>query len=288
MSRRSDAVDDASAGTGAGSVTGIDDGSAGARGDFVTEGEVIDDAPAGSSVTGTVADADAATGSVADDGDAKAHPGIGPVIDDDREPSADPSVELDGGLLPRGESVGFAVFPTALGECGIAWGPGGITGVHLPEESGDAVRAVLASAQEGAFEAAPPREVQDVIDRIAALLDGRSRDDLTDVRLDLSGLSGFLQRTYAITRTIAPGHTMTYGQIAERLGSPGLARAVGRAMGANPCPIIVPCHRVLGADGSIGGFSAHGGALTKRRMLLAEGVPEQDGPALFGADQLFG
>lgn len=201
--------------------------------------------------------------------------------------SDDPEGAGDDGVPALSAAVGFAVFPTSLGECGIAWGPGGITGVHLPEESGDAVRAVLASTQEGAFEEVPPAEVRDVIERIVALLAGSSQDDLADVRLDLSGLSGFLQRTYAITRTIAPGHTMTYGQIAERLGSPGLARAVGRAMGANPCPIIVPCHRVLGADGSIGGFSAHGGALTKRRMLLAEGVPEQDGPALFGADQLF-
>lgn len=277
MSRRSDAVDDASAGAGAGSVTA---------------GEAADDAPRGPGagpVTGTAAGPE--TGSATDDGGAAALSGTAAAMDDDQEPSADPSAEVGAGAdgaPARSATVGFAVFPTALGECGIAWGPGGITGVHLPEESGDVVRAVLASAQEGAFEAAPPREVQDVIDRIAALLDGRSRDDLTDVRLDLSGLSGFLQRTYAITRTIAPGHTMTYGQIAERLGSPGLARAVGRAMGANPCPIIVPCHRVLGADGSIGGFSAHGGALTKRRMLLAEGVPEQDGPALFGADQLFG
>lgn len=230
-------------------------------------------------------------GAVPAEPDRGAGTGAGAVMDDDREPSADPSMEADAGddgAPARGAAVGFAVFPTALGECGIAWGPGGITGVHLPEESGDAVRAVLASAQEGAFEAAPPAEVREVMDRIVALLGGRSQDDLSDVRLDMSQLSGFLQRAYTITRTITPGHTMTYGQIAERLGSPGLARAVGRAMGANPFPIIVPCHRVLGADGSIGGFSAHGGALTKRRMLLAEGVPEQEGPALFGPDELFG
>ncbi len=183
--------------------------------------------------------------------------------------------------------VGFAVFETAIGPCGIAWGPGGITGVQLPEDSADEVREVLAVAQPGAVEARPPDAVRAAVERIRALLAGDSRDDLVDVELDMSGLTPFLRRTYAITRTIAPGHTLTYGQIAERLGSPGLARAVGRAMGANPFPIIVPCHRVLGADGSIGGFSAHGGALTKRRMLLAEGVPESEEPALFGTDELY-
>jgi methylated-DNA-[protein]-cysteine S-methyltransferase len=159
--------------------------------------------------------------------------------------------------------------------------------VQLPEESADDVRAALSAAQPGAVEAEPDEGVAAAIGRIQALLAGESEDDLADIPLDMSHLSGFLQRTYALTRTIGPGHTLTYGQIAERLGSPGLARAVGRAMGANPFPIIVPCHRVLGADGSIGGFSAHGGAMTKRRMLLAEGVAEQEGPALFGPDELY-
>lgn len=183
--------------------------------------------------------------------------------------------------------AGWCVFDTVLGACGIAWGAGGVTHVQLPEESADDVRAALSAAEPGLGEAAPPEPVVAAIGRIRALLAGETADDLADIALDLSGLSSFLQRTYAITRTITPGHTLTYGQIAERLGSPGLARAVGRAMGANPCPIIVPCHRVLGADGSIGGFSAHGGARTKRRMLLAEGVAEQDGPALFDADELY-
>ncbi len=188
----------------------------------------------------------------------------------------------------RGTDVGFALFDTVLGVCGIAWGTGGITGVQLPEESADEVRERLMTAQPGLPEADPPEPVRAAIGRIQALLAGDSDDDLSDIPLDMSHLSGFLQRTYALTRTITPGHTLTYGQIAERLGSAGLARAVGRAMGANPFPIIVPCHRVLGADGSIGGFSAHGGALTKRRMLLGEGVAEQEGPALFGADELYG
>ena len=74
---------------------------------------------------------------------------------------------------------------------------------------------------------------------------------------------------------------MTYGQIATRLGQPGAAQAVGRALGDNPYPIVVPCHRVLAADGSMHGFSAPGGVNTKRRMLQIEGAIAADQPTLF-------
>lgn len=194
---------------------------------------------------------------------------------------------VDDAPLPLGPPTGFTVFDTAIGACGIAWGPKGITAVQLPEESADDVRDAFNRSQPGVVEAEPPSDIRAVVDRIQALVGGRSRDDLADVVLDTSQLSDFLRRVYAVTRTIAPGHTLTYGQIAERVGSPGSARAVGRAMGANPYPIIVPCHRVLGADGSIGGFSAHGGAMTKRRMLLSEGTVGEDGPGLFGPDELY-
>ena len=179
------------------------------------------------------------------------------------------------------------MFDTAIGTCGIAWGARGITGVQLPEPSARATRERMVESRPDVDEARPPAPVQRAIDRIRAVLEGSSRDDLADIALDTAELSDFLQRAYAVARTIAPGQTLTYGQVAARIGSPGLARAVGRAMGANPFPIIVPCHRVLGADGTIGGFSAPGGATTKRRMLLAEGVPEHEGPALFGADELY-
>lgn len=182
---------------------------------------------------------------------------------------------------------GFAVFDTVIGVCGIAWGPAGITGVQLPEGTADATGARLAAAHPDAARRRPPPPIAAVVERIRQVLDGAA-DDLADVPLDLRGRSDFERRAYAVARSISPGNTMTYGQVAERIGNAGLARAVGRAMGGNPFPIVVPCHRVLGADGSIGGFSAHGGAVTKRRMLLAEGVPERDEPALFGADALYG
>ena len=73
---------------------------------------------------------------------------------------------------------------------------------------------------------------------------------------------------------------MTYGEIAERLGDKSLARAVGQAMGENPTPIIMPCHRVLAAGGKTGGFSASGGVVTKLRLLTIEGA-QPNGPTLF-------
>ncbi len=90
----------------------------------------------------------------------------------------------------------------------------------------------------------------------------------------------FNARVYAIARTIPPGATMTYGEIAERLGDKALARAVGRRSGKIRCPIIMPCHRVLAAGGKTGGFSAPGGVVTKLRLLTIEGA-QPGGPTLF-------
>ncbi len=102
-----------------------------------------------------------------------------------------------------------------------------------------------------------------------------ARDDLRDLVLDLDDITEFHRRVFATARAIAPGNTITYGELARRLGTPGAARAVGQALGANPFPIVVPCHRIVAADGSLGGFSAPGGARTKLRMLQIEGAIAQ-------------
>ena len=148
------------------------------------------------------------------------------------------------------------MFDTPIGPCGVAWGPAGITGMQLPEGTATQSLAGLERRVPGASAHAVPPAIAAVIDRVVAVLDG-GRDDLGDVALDLRGRSGFECRAYSVVRGIPPGSTMTYGDVAAAIGNPGLARAVGRAMGGNPFPIIVPCHRVLGADGTIGGFSAH-------------------------------
>jgi methylated-DNA-[protein]-cysteine S-methyltransferase len=115
----------------------------------------------------------------------------------------------------------------------------------------------------------PPPSVQAAIDGIVALLCGEARD-LSQIALDMGGVPEFDRRVYEMARTIAPGETLSYGDLATRLGDPAAAREVGQALGRNPFPVIVPCHRVVAAAGRLGGFSAPGGAATKRRLLAIE------------------
>jgi methylated-DNA-[protein]-cysteine S-methyltransferase len=131
-----------------------------------------------------------------------------------------------------------------------------------------------------AREATPPGHAQQAIDDIVALLSGQSRD-LSAVELDMEGVPPFHRKVYAVARTIPAGATLSYGDIAARLGDGGAAREVGEAMGRNPFPIIVPCHRVLAAGGRIGGFSAAGGVATKLRLLEIEGAQVGEAPTLF-------
>ncbi len=171
------------------------------------------------------------------------------------------------------------MFDTAIGACGIVWSAHGIAGVQLPEANAQATRARVLRRYAGAREATPPEDVRCAIDGIVALLHGEPRD-LSDIAIDDDAISEFNRRVYAIARRIPSGATMTYGEIAERLGDKSLARAVGQAMGENPTPIIMPCHRVLAAGGKPGGFSASGGVVTKLRLLSIEGA-EPNGPTLF-------
>ncbi|HTM78554.1 MAG TPA: MGMT family protein, partial [Devosia sp.] len=96
--------------------------------------------------------------------------------------------------------------------------------------------------------------------------------DFTGVQLDLAGMPQFHRRAYEVLVQVGWGQTTTYGALARQLGDVSLSRAVGQAMGANPIPLLIPCHRVLASDGRPGGFSAPGGAESKLRMLALEGV----------------
>lgn len=174
---------------------------------------------------------------------------------------------------------GHALFGTAIGTCGIAWGPAGIVAVQLPDADDEATRQRLwRSTGEVLPAAEPPPPVQAAIAGVQALMAGERRD-LLEVLLDMQRITPFHQRVYDFVRRIPPGQTRTYGEVAQALGDAGLARAVGQAMGANPFAPIVPCHRVMAAGGKSGGFSARGGAVTKLRMLGIEGALEPD---LFG------
>lgn len=177
-------------------------------------------------------------------------------------------------------ATGLTVFDTAIGHCGLAWGGAGIVGVELPQ--GDAARTLARMARRypAASEAEPPAEVAAATQAIVSLMAGEPVD-LTGVRLDLSGAPDFNLKVWEIARAIPPGETLTYGDIARRLGDVSLSQQVGQALGRNPCPIIVPCHRVLAAGGKTGGFSANGGVDTKLRMLTIEKARSDPAPSLF-------
>lgn len=175
----------------------------------------------------------------------------------------------------------FALFPTAIGRCGVAWRGDRIVATQLPEASDERTRARLVARTGGAVEAEPPAAVRQAIDAMTALLAG-ARVDLSAIACDYGSPDDFRVRVYDIARAIPPGETLTYGEIAVRLGDKSRAQEVGQALGRNPLPIIVPCHRVLGANRKLTGFSAAGGVATKLRMLAIEGAAVAEPPGLFG------
>jgi len=171
--------------------------------------------------------------------------------------------------------TGYALFDTDIGRCGISWGSNGVTGLQLPERNDSETQAKLLRRSPTAQPGKPPQKVQRAIDEIAALLRGEKRD-LSAIALDMNGVPGFHREVYQFARSIPPGSTLSYGEIADRVGRKGAARAVGQAMGRNPFPLIVPCHRVLAAGRKLGGFSANGGIATKLRLLTIEGAQPGD------------
>ncbi len=178
------------------------------------------------------------------------------------------------------DSTGYAVFDTAIGPCAIVWSPRGVCGFHLPHVGPARLRVRVQQRHAGVRECEPPPAVRKAIDGVVALLRGEPID-LGGVSLDLAQVPDFHRRVYAVARAIPPGRTLSYGEVAEQLGDVQLARAVGQALGANPIAIIVPCHRVLGAGGRAGGFSAPGGVDTKRRLLEIEQARIGNEPGLF-------
>jgi len=177
-------------------------------------------------------------------------------------------------------SAAFALFDSPIGHCAVVWIDRALIGVYLPEADADATRVRILRRFHDATETAPPADVQRAIAAIGELLQGRD-NDLLSVEIDMSRVPEFNRQVYALARAIPPGHTRTYGEIAAELGDPLLARAVGQALGANPFPIVVPCHRVMAAGGKSGGFSAPGGLLTKLKLLEIEGAQLGGAPGLF-------
>jgi methylated-DNA-[protein]-cysteine S-methyltransferase len=161
------------------------------------------------------------------------------------------------------------IFDTALGEFGIGWTDAGIARVQLP--GADRAELLERINRSGAQPGQPTRAVEAAINLIEDYAEGEAAD-FSGLPLDLTGVSAFNRRAYSLLMEIGWGQTTSYGALARQLGDVGLSRAVGAAMGANPIPLIIPCHRVLASDGRPGGFSAPGGAESKLRMLALEGV----------------
>ena len=173
----------------------------------------------------------------------------------------------------------YTLFDTPIGRCGICWGKAGITALQLPERNDSETQAKLLRKSPTALQVKPPKDVQKAIDQIASLLRGEKRD-LSSIALDMQGVPDFHRRVYEFSRSIPPGKTLTYGEIAAKVGQKNAARAVGQAMGRNPFPLIVPCHRVLAAGRKLGGFSANGGIATKLKLLNIEGARADEEPTL--------
>ena len=165
----------------------------------------------------------------------------------------------------------YALFETAIGWAGVAWGDAGLVACHLPERDAETARRGFLRRFPEALEAAVPPALADTVAGIQALMRGE-KADLSGAPLDLSRTPEFNAQVYEIARRIPAGETLTYGQIAEQLGDKLLARDVGAALGKNPWPIVVPCHRVTAAGGKPGGFSARGGVNTKLKLLAIEGA----------------
>jgi len=177
----------------------------------------------------------------------------------------------------------YCLFDTAFGPCGIAWNERGVVRLQLPESDRAATERRL-KARSGGVPAEPTTRMMEAIADIQRYMRG-TRVDFTAVPLDVVVDEPFRQGVYEALRLVPWGETVTYGELARRVGAAGQAREVGQVMGRNPVPVIVPCHRVLAAGNKAGGFSAYGGTFTKERLLALEGVTigvEADAPALPG------
>ncbi|MBF6352475.1 MULTISPECIES: methylated-DNA--[protein]-cysteine S-methyltransferase [Nocardia] len=168
-------------------------------------------------------------------------------------------------------------FDTAIGRCAVAWHGDTVVRFLLPGPDPQSTPLPDNARRIPAPEAGPRAAV---LTRIRAHLDG-DLDDLRWIPLDLTGLPQFHRAVYTVTRAIDPGRTLSYGEVADRIGTPGAAQAVGRALGRNPIPLIIPCHRVLAADHALHGFSAPGGTATKQRLLAIERTSGFGEPTLF-------
>ena len=178
----------------------------------------------------------------------------------------------------------YCLFDSPIGPCAIAWREAedgcAVTHLVLPESTPERTEERMAR-HTGARRAHPPPAIAALVARIRGHLRGEL-DDLLDVAVDLTSSSEFDRLVYDAARRIPPGETRTYGEIGKLVSLSfqpltsdiqlPVSRSVGQALARNPIPIIIPCHRVLAANGRLGGFSAPGALRTKTRLLQIEGA----------------
>ncbi len=172
----------------------------------------------------------------------------------------------------------YCIFDTPLGACGIAWkeretsrtSPG-VTILQLPEATRSLTNTRIAERSGGRKALVPPPRIAGVIKKVQKHLHGDVQD-FQEIVVDLDGAGPFARQVYEAVRKIPAGRTRTYGELAAEMNRPTASRAVGQALGRNPIPLIIPCHRVLASGNKPGGFSAHGGVETKAKMLEIEGA----------------
>lgn len=173
----------------------------------------------------------------------------------------------------------YHLFETAAGFVALGWNNAGISALRLPAASEDEAARALLRRIPDAVRTEPPPQVRGVVDAVVRYFSGE-RIDFSATPIDMGEQDPFFEQVYALVRKLEWGETTTYGAVAKALGAgPEYAREVGQAMARNPLPLIVPCHRVTGAGGKIGGFSAPGGSMSKARMLELEGVMVDAAPA---------
>ncbi|APH72306.1 methylated-DNA--[protein]-cysteine S-methyltransferase [Aquibium oceanicum] len=196
----------------------------------------------------------------------------------------------------RPAAMGHHLVETRFGPVGIAWSEHGLTRLQLPGRDAAETERLLTMPRNGFHNAECRADAKVILEALLppamAQLAGSlkryaagERVDLRAVPVHLRGVGDFRKAIYREARTIGFGEVTTYGELAERAGHAGAARETGQAMGSNPCPLVIPCHRVLAAGRKPGGFSAPGGVSTKTRLLSLEGVrlgPDAPAQTSFG------
>lgn len=172
----------------------------------------------------------------------------------------------------KSEQQSWLIFPAANSYCGVAWCAQGVTHFLLPETTAARMREELQAAT-GAHEPAKkiPLWIRSLVRQVALHITGKPQD-FSAIPVFVEKATPFMREVYAEARRIPAGEVISYAQLAMRIKKSGAVRAVGTALGKNPVPLIIPCHRIIAASGKLGGFSAHGGMEAKKALLHCEGI----------------